>query len=135
MKTIDQELAAAVYSAISKRTDMSSDEKEDYARWAKALPGYVAQSGLVTALAYYDQKATVKKQGIRNLFDDLWHVLHSQGFIRGRQGNFAEQVSQMDVLDAILLQDAIDRAVVFFKAFSVSVLGVDPEQQEGNERQ
>jgi CRISPR type III-B/RAMP module-associated protein Cmr5 len=128
MKTVDQELAAAVYGAVCQRVNMSQAEKEDYARWAKSLPGFVAQSGLVTALAYYDQKAT--KPGIRNLFDDLRSVLYSQRFVSQNQGNFAEQVAQMDVLDAILLQDAIDRAVVFFKAFSQSVLNVDAAKLE-----
>lgn len=133
MKTVDQELAAAVYGAVCQRVNMSQAEKEDYARWAKNLPGFVAQSGLVTALAYYGQKATKTKPGIQNLLDDLRSVLYSQRFVSQDQGDFAEQVSQMDVLDAILLQDAIDRAVVFFKAFSLSVLNVDAAKLEATD--
>jgi len=114
MKTRDQEYAISAFERVSI---VSKNEKETYGAMAHRLPILIRKAGLAQALSFVEAKAA-DKPAYRSLLADLKATVR-------RNENLATLARSAELEDYMLLTKQIMDALLWYKRFAQSILGID----------
>lgn len=131
MQTRDQKYALIAYErAVNVKNAKDIDDKS-YGSMAHALPIMIRRAGLAQALSFVEAKAKAdEKNGkrpktLQTLLDDLQATL-------GRQEPLAQAARKAELPEYMLLTRQVMDALLWYKRFAQSMLGVD-SSDEGSE--
>ena len=112
MQTRDQKFAIAVYDRVIQH--QNNPKKDRYGSMAKSLPVLVRTSGLAQAITFLKSK---ESDGMnRELLNDLAASLG--------KANLVNECLDAPLTEYMVLTKDVLAALLWFKRFSVSVLGV-----------
>lgn len=131
MPTVEQELMAKVHAKVNARTQLGGEAKKKYGIWCHNLPAMIAQCGLAQAVAFMDSKRADAKPGFGELLADLQAVPGLPPVAQNQ--SFVQAVASWSTADYLFATDRIQRALVYFKRFAISVLGVKAEDAQDKE--
>lgn len=126
MATLQQELLSHAYGKITGRATEDGGAKKTYGIWCHNLPGLIAVSGLAQATAFLDSKKD--KPGFGWLLDDLGSVPGLPG-----TGSVLNRVRTASTPEYMLMTQRIQAALVYYKRFAESILGVSKEEATDRE--
>ena len=124
MPTRDQEYAAQIFQQVQEVASWEAKEKKKYGSMAHKLPVLIRSAGLVQALAFVAARGNSSQQRL------LEHVAVVVG-----EGNAAQLLSRSrtaDLAPYMALTQRVIAALLWYKRFAQSVLGVE---QDGDEEQ
>lgn len=115
MKTRDQEYAISAYERVSIVS--KNKNYETYGAMAHKLPILIRKAGLAQALSFVEAKAT-DKPVYSSLLADLKATV-------GRSQNLATLARSVELEDYMLLTKQVMDALLWYKRFAQSILGID----------
>jgi CRISPR-associated protein Cmr5 len=119
MQTRSQEYAAAIYKQVSEMEGKSKEDQKKYGSMAHKLPVLVRTAGLAQALAFVDARGS---DPAKQLLAHLASVIkEEQLLVRSREGELVEYMH---------LTQKVMTALVWYKRFTQSVLGIDASEAE-----
>jgi CRISPR-associated protein Cmr5 len=136
MQTRDQEYASKIYEQVKTIARKDRAIANSYGSMAHKLPILIHTAGLMQALAFVDArpKEKGKQTGPELLLEDLSKVVlkddsptrekllqYARGVQDGRQGSLQ---------DYIYLTRQVLAALLWYKRYAQSILGVEPGQNE-----
>lgn len=134
LRTRDQRFAAAAYervAAVGKNFVKGSKERQYYGSMAHKLPVLIRTAGLAQALAFVHSKATGGDEGTRRtayqrLLADLAGTVN-----RGMSDkDLVERSREADFLEYLHLTQQVLAALLWYKRYAESVLGVVAGDEE-----
>ncbi len=119
MQTLDQKYAVATYGQVSriKQEYAEGEQYKKYGAMAHKLPILIRTAGLMQALAFVCSRGTQVQQ---RLLIDLQAIIEP-----GESQTLLKHVSTAELSDYILLTQRIMAALLWYKRFAQSILGVD----------
>lgn len=124
MRTEQQELMKLAYEKVAAKTTREETYKKTYGIWCHSLPGMISQCGLAQAVAFLEAKSA--NQAFVDLKSDLGSVIGGN--------NLTVAAFEADLQSYMRATDRVQKALVYFKRFSVSLLGVEAaDDREGME--
>ena len=133
-QTRDQRYASDVFSKVSDfgkqfPKETGQKERESYGTMAHRLPVLIRTAGLAQALAFVEAKATGKadsekprQRAYRQLLKDLGKTVS--------RADLAEAAREADFLDYMRLTEQVIEALIWYKRYAESVLGVELDQED-----
>ncbi|MFQ3631660.1 type III-B CRISPR module-associated protein Cmr5 [Roseiflexus sp.] len=124
MQTREQRFAAKVYRLVAARNGQYNEtEKNKYGSMAHKLPVLIRSAGLAQALAFVATRSDTQKDVLPDLavalgFPDAQALLKSS--------------READLAEYMLLTEQSLGALLWFKRYAESVLGVTADQEGGN---
>lgn len=117
MLTRDQEYAIEAYKRVTK---VGEAERKRYGSMSHTLPILIRTAGLAQALSFVEAKAGTEtdNNAYRLLLDDLAATIHSQQPL-------AQRARTAQLIEYMLLTRQTMDALLWFKRFAQSVLGID----------
>lgn len=129
LKTLEQQLAAYAYEKVKERLNEKKELRDKYGIWCVGTGQLVRNCGLAQALAFLESKGA-KNDAFKWLLCDL----NDTPGLPNREGSLLDRVTtNYDVADYVFATQRIQRVLVYFKRFAVSVLGADPTTREEGE--
>jgi CRISPR-associated protein Cmr5 len=132
MHTRDQRYAVAVYERVTAHKGKTKPEKDKYGTMAQKLPVLIQTAGLAQAVTFLEAKSKKDSERMnRLLLEDLASVVaHEMRFGGANDGaanvsEFTKRCREADLSDYLLLTRNTLAALLWFKRFSVSVLGIE----------
>lgn len=124
MQTREQRFAAEVYRLVAARSGRYNEtEKNKYGSMAHKLPVLIRSAGLAQALAFVATRSDTQ----RDVLPDLAVAL---GFPDDHA--LLKSSREADLAEYMLLTEQALGALLWFKRYSESVLGVTADQEGGN---
>ncbi len=117
MQTRDQKYAFSAFERVSIISKKEKQFYETYGAMAHKLPILIRKAGLAQALSFVEAKAK-DKAAYSSLLTDLKATV-------GRNENLAALARSVQLTDYILLTKQIMDALLWYKRFAQSVLGID----------
>lgn len=135
-QTRDQRLASLVYAQIEKRRNEWAQKEKDqlkkaYGSLAHRLPVMIRTAGLAQALAFVDARYRENEGKIpprRQLLCDLQAVLRDAALL-DTDKELVSQSRKAELDEYIRLTEMTLEALLWFKRFAESVLGVKPGEE------
>lgn len=119
MQTRDQKYALSAFERVSIISKKEKQFYETYGAMAHKLPILIRKAGLAQALSFVEAKAKAKdKAAYSSLLADLKATV-------GRNENLAALARSVELTDYILLTKQVMDALLWYKRFAQSVLGID----------
>ncbi len=115
MMTRNQRMAMAAFEKVSA---VSNENKDAYGRMAQKLPVMIRAAGLAQAVGFVETKSKI--EGNKLL---LTHLAETLGF--NDSDSFARSCRSANVTEYLRLTQNALAALLWFKRFSVSVLGLE----------
>jgi len=112
MQTRDQEYAVDAYKRVSK---IKEADRTSYGSMAHKLPILIRRAGLAQALSFVESRGS---EAQKQLLEDLGATVR-------RGGNLANAARSAELADYMLLTKQVMDALLWYKRFAQSVLGVD----------
>lgn len=116
MYTRDQKFAIDVFDRVSK---VKKDDQIGYGSMAHKLPILIRTAGLAQALAFVDSRGTPAQQ---QLLKDLAGTVGKPELLKAAR--------ELELNEYIRLTQQVMEALLWYKRFAQSVLGVDTSQTE-----
>lgn len=110
--TRDQKYAIAAFNKVSA---ISKEKRDSYGSTAHQLPILIRTSGLAQALAFVEGK---KQTGCMQLLEDLRSTI-------GIEQSLAEHAREVELTEYMLLTRLTLDALLWYKRFAQSVLGIE----------
>lgn len=129
MRSLEQQLAAYAYEKVNQRVSAQKADRDKYGIWCVGSGQLVRNCGLAQALAFLESKGA-KHDAFKWLLDDL---KDTPGLPGGNGTLLDRATNTYDVANYVFASQRIQRVLVYFKRFAVSVLGVDPTTREEGE--
>lgn len=120
MQTRDQKYAADVYEKVSK---IKEADRASYGSMAHKLPILIHKAGLAQALSFVDSRGNPSQ---KQLLIDLQGTVESQNPL-------VERAREVELSEYMLLTKQVLDALLWYKRFAQSVLGVDATE-DNNEQ-
>lgn len=124
MQTRDQKYAADAYKNVEKIVE---SERKSYGSMAHQLPILIRRAGLAQALSFVDSRDNPAQ---KRLLDDLAATIESNKHLidRAREAQLSEYI--------LLTRQVLD-ALLWYKRFAESILGIDTSisEEESHEQQ
>ena len=117
MQTRDQQYALSAYKRVSVVSKKDKQFYETYGAMAHKLPILIRKAGLAQALSFVEAKAT-DKAAYSSLLTDLRATVE-------RNENLATLARSVELADYILLTKQVMDALLWYKRFAQSILGID----------
>ncbi len=124
VQTRDQKYAISVYNKVSAMAKQDKKERNSYGSMAHQLPILIRTAGLAQALAFVEAKST-KQEGYKQLLEDLKDTV-------GSERTLAEYAREAQLSEYMLLTRLTLDALLWYKRFAQSVLGIDPGDETKN---
>jgi CRISPR-associated protein Cmr5 len=131
MQTRDQKYALDAHERVVKVKNSKDIDDKSYGSMAHALPIMILRAGLAQALSFVEAKAKTdgknekRPKSLQTLLDDLQATLD-------RQEPLAQAARKAELPEYMLLTRQVMDALLWYKRFAQSVLGVD-SSDEGSE--
>jgi CRISPR-associated protein Cmr5 len=124
MLTRNQKFALEVYKKVGT---VSENDKPKYGTMAQKLPLLIRTAGLAQAIGFLEAKS--KEKGNELL---LKHLAETLGFSDAK--SFGNKCRESEMTEYLRLTQNVLAALLWFKRYSVSVLGLEPnaEVKDGN---
>lgn len=119
-------MSAYVYERVVQREKASASFKKKYGVWCQGLPGLVRQCGLAQAVAFLEAKSKRDNDSDREAFRWLLEDLKDVPGIKAG-GSLQSHVQSVGSAEYLMATRRIQMALVYFKRFAESVLGVKEE--------
>ncbi len=120
MYTRDQQYAINVFEKVSK---VKKDDQTGYGSMAHKLPILIRTAGLTQALAFVDSRGTPAQQ---QLLKDLAGTVGKPELVKTAR--------ELNLNEYIRLTQQVMEALLWYKRFAQSVLGVDASQAKEETR-
>lgn len=115
MQTLDQQYALDVYQRVMAAKEHFKEKARKYGVMCHKLPLLIHTAGLAQALAFVESR---NEEVYTQLIQDLAQTLK-------QEGNLAQETRRCDLNDYMRLTWQIMDALLWYKRFAQSVLGVD----------
>lgn len=124
MQTRDQKFAAAIYKQVNDVVkEKSKEDRDRYGAMAHKLPVLIRTAGLCQALAFVDARSNDTQ---KLLLEHMAEVLKV-----GSKGDLLERSRTAALADYMALTHDAMAALLWYKRFAQSVLGVDAADDAG----
>lgn len=120
MRTRSQEMAEKVFSKVQTYSNKEKSKQTEYGSMAHKLPILIHQAGLAQAVEFVK---TRDKDAHKDL---LRHLGETLGY--GDTEKFAEKCRKAELLEYIHLTNRALDALIWYKRFAKSVLGVEADE-------
>ncbi|HHU98206.1 MAG TPA: type III-B CRISPR module-associated protein Cmr5 [Petrimonas sp.] len=119
MLTKDQKYASQAFVQVSEMAKLPKEEQTKYGSMAHKLPVLIRKAGLAQALGFVESRGTSSQQLL------LDHISAAVGV-----ENIAEYSRKAELTEYMKLTNDVMTALVWYKRFAVSVLGVESAAEE-----
>jgi CRISPR-associated protein Cmr5 len=136
MQTRDQRYAISVYQQVQTIKDNFKNDYRKYGVMCHKLPILIHTAGLAQALAFV---ASRKGEIYCRFLNDLTHTLKSSQIGKDvaaspKKGqDIAQQAREADLSEYMRLTQQVMAALVWYKRFAQSILGVDASESDEQE--
>ncbi|MHB8597021.1 MAG: type III-B CRISPR module-associated protein Cmr5 [Ktedonobacteraceae bacterium] len=120
MITRDQKFAVDAYEKVSKVAEHKKDERDSYGSMAHKLPILIHTAGLAQALEFVSSRG---KPAQTQLIKDIAETI-------GIKGLLPERARAAELREYMYLTEQVMAALLWYKRFAQSVLGVDTSIEE-----
>lgn len=120
MQTRDQKYAADVYEKVTSIKKQEKDS-EGYGSMAHKLPILIRTAGLAQALAFVDTRG---KDPQKRLLEDLAQTVGKQD-----AASLLKSAREAELSEYMLLTQQVMAALLWYKRFAQSILGVDASDE------
>jgi len=124
MQTRDQKYAARAFERVSDVFQhMTEGNRKKYGSMAHKLPVLIRTAGLAQALAFVDSRSEEPQKRL------LEHLAEAVGV--GTKGDLLNRSRTAPLTEYMRLTQEVMAALLWYKRFAQSVLGVDPGEEGG----
>ncbi len=123
MKTRSQTYAESAYRLVSRFTD---GDKKKYGSMAHKLPTLIRTAGLAQALEFVKSRGTDEQKMLLN------HLAETVGFQTSEE--LLKRSREASLPEYIILTRKVLDALVWYRRFAESVLGVEAGDEGGNDQ-
>jgi CRISPR-associated protein Cmr5 len=137
MRTRDQQYAISVYQQMQTVKDNFKNDYRKYGVMCHKLPILIRTAGLAQALAFVESRGKDKKDIYKQLLIDLTETIRGTNIatpLKEETGIVRQAREEADLNEYMRLTQQVMAALVWYKRFAQSILGVDASEsaeQEG----
>ena len=121
MQTRDQKYAVDILDKVSKVSKEKKEYQNIYGGMSHKLPILIRTAGLAQALSFVEAKA-IKVNALQQFLKDLSETVGKQDLARGSR--------ELPLSEYIRLTQQVMAALLWYKRFAQSVLGVDASDRD-----